>query len=49
MDQFKNLGDIIDTSFLKKHAVSPVEKRYLMFFKGKLYKYKNYDNSDSNC
>lgn len=49
MNQFKNLGDIIDMNFLKKHAVTQVEKRYLMFFKGKIYKFKNYDNSDNNC
>ena len=49
LTQFKNLGDMIDSSFIEKHAVTSVEKRYFIFFKGKLYKFKNYDNNDSMC
>jgi hypothetical protein len=37
--QFKNLGDIIPTSLLEKYQVKAPLKRYVIFFKGKLYKF----------
>lgn len=46
MSVLKNIGDVIDMNFIKKHAVTQSEKKFFIFFKGKLYKYKSYDNSD---
>jgi hypothetical protein len=39
VDSFRNLGDMIDQGFIEKHAVSPIEKRYFIFVKGKMYKF----------
>ena len=47
--QFKNLGDMLSVSFLEKYCVKSSKKYYLIFFKGKLYRFKNYNNNDSNC
>jgi len=47
--QFKNLGDILSVSFLEKYSAKASKRYYLIFFKGKLYKYKNYNNNDNNC
>jgi len=49
MKQFKNLGDMLDINFLEKYQAKPSKKRYFIFFKGKLYKFKGYDNNDKNC
>ena len=49
IDYFKNLGDMIDSNFIERHAVTPNEKRYFIFFKGKLYKFKSFDNSENTC
>ena len=49
MNLIKNLGDIIDINFIQRHALTQPEKRFFIFFKGKLYKYRNYDNNDKNC
>jgi hypothetical protein len=46
VDSFRNLSDIIDYSFIEKHAVSSIEKRYFIFFKGKMYKFKFFDNCE---
>jgi hypothetical protein len=37
--QFKNLGDMLTVNFLEKHCVKPAKKYYLLFFKGKLFKF----------
>ena len=48
--QFKNLGDnIISASFLEKYCVNPLTKKYFIFFKGKLYKFKGFNENDSDC
>jgi|APSaa5957512535_1039671.scaffolds.fasta_scaffold361850_1 hypothetical protein len=47
--QFKNLGDVLDVNFIEKHSLKPAKKRYFIFFKGKLNKFKNYDNTSSTC
>ena len=49
INQFKNLGDMLSVGFLEKYCVKPAKKYYLIFFKGKLYKFKSYNNNDSNC
>ena len=47
--QFKNLGDMLDINCINKYTAKPSKKRYFIFFKGKLYKFKGYDNSDNKC
>jgi hypothetical protein len=47
--QFKNLGDIIPTSMFDKYSVKSTEKLFVIFFKGKLYKFKNVNSEESNC
>lgn len=34
------MGDVIDTNFLEKYSSKPLKKRFFIFFKGKLYKFK---------
>ena len=46
---FKNLGDMLAVKFLDKHTVKPACKYYLMFFKGKLYKFYSQNCNDNNC
>ena len=40
---------MLTMSFLEKYSVKPSKKYYFIFFKGKLYKFKGYNNNDSNC
>ena len=45
--QFKNLGDMLTVNFLEKHCVKQAKKYYLIFFKGKLFKYQGLNNNDN--
>lgn len=49
MKQFKNLGDMLTVNFLEKHCVKPSKKYYLLFFKGKLFKFHSSNNNDNKC
>lgn len=40
---------MLTMNFLEKYSVKHTKKYYFIFFKGKLYKYKGYNNNDSNC
>ena len=39
--QYKGLGDVISLDFIEDHRVRAAKKKYLIFFKGKLYKFKS--------
>ena len=47
--QFKNLEDMLDINFIEKYSLKPSKKRYFIFFKGKLYKFKTFDNTSTTC
>lgn len=47
--QFKNIGDLLDIGFLQKYTVKPEKKRFFIFFKGKLYKFKSGHGNEACC
>ena len=40
---------MLEINFLEKYQAKPSKKRYFIFFKGKLYKFKTFDNNEKNC
>lgn len=49
IQQFKNIGDCLDINFLQKYSVKNIKKRFFIFFKGKLYKFKTNSNNETSC
>jgi len=48
-DHWKTIGDCIDINFLQKYSVKPDKKRFFIFFKGKLYKFKSNGSNETYC
>lgn len=49
INQFKNIGDCLDINFLQKYSAKQEKKRFFIFFKGKLYKFKTNSSSETSC